>query len=164
MSGPFRRLLFSRIFGCRKKTKKKTRFLTESCVSYACEFYTVIYQLYTVIFNCFPHRIVHNRWVNTNQFYCYLMKQILSYYLICYRDNSSLIIPVFPLIWLVYLSYWAYRWAVNQLPIIHAVFDNYCHGVFPSIQPCWAKWLPNAIDKLSKVKDLIFFFTLAGLA
>ena len=47
--------------------------------------------------------------------------------------------------------------AVNQLPIIHAIFDSYCHGVFPFIQPCWAKWLHNAIDKLSKVKDLIFF-------
>ena len=48
--------------------------------------------------------------------------------------------------------------AVNQLPIILAIFDNYCHGVFPFIQPCWAKWVHNAIDKLSKVKDLIFFF------
>ena len=159
-----------------EKKKKKTRFLTESCVSYACEFYTVIYQFYTVIFKCFPHCIVHDRWVNTNQFYCYLMKQILSYYLIFYRDNSSLIIPVlkkqtvwrcdtFLLSdWITYCIELTGR-AVNQLPIIHAIFDNYCHGVFSFIQPCWAKWLPNAIDKLSKVKDLIFiFFTLAGIA
>ena len=92
MSGPFRGLLFSRIFGFRKK-KKRDFWLSPVFLMHGSS--TLICKLYTVIFNCFPHCIVHDRWVNTNQFYCYLMKQILSYYLICYRDNSSLIIPVF---------------------------------------------------------------------
>ena len=162
MSGPFRGHLFSRIFWF---PKKKKNLISDWALCFLC---MRVLHCDLVIFNCFPHCIVHDRWVNTNQFYCYLMKQILSYYLICDRDNSSLIIPVLKKTvrrfdTFVLSDWFTYRIelkskAVNQLPIIHAYFDNYCHGVFLFIQPCWAKWLPNAIDKLSKVKDLIFFF------
>ena len=141
-------------------------------MSYACEFYTVISQLYTVIFNCFPHCVVHDRWMNTNQFYCYLMKQILSYYWICYRDNSSLIICVKKKKHC--LEVWHFPLYLTGLPIVMSLqvepsinYQLYTQFLtitvtvyFPFIQPCWAKWLSNAIDKLSKVKDMIFFFFL----
>ena len=125
-----------------------------------------------MIFNCFPHCFVHDRWVNTNRFYCLLFNEtdfellfnLLPWQLILYNPSVKK------------KTVWRCDSYLTGLPIVLSLqvepsinYQLYTQFLtitvtvyFPFIQPCWAKWLPNAIDKLIKVKDLIFFFFYSG--
>ena len=55
---------------------------------------------------------------------------------LCYRDNSSLIIPVLKkeTVWMCDLLP---DWLTYRIELTgKAIFDNYCKGVFSFIQPC----------------------------